>query len=135
MRLPKCHPKAPLRVFELSGSSFTLPETNIAPENRPSQKETSLPTIHFQVLLLLVSGRVIRPSLGLNIIHPSTSLKCLDWHLRRTDWGTPSPRPDSLATRPSCHPRPVLRPRHLDPERAIRAKIHRLGIGFPWKPR
>ena len=27
----------------------TLPETNIAPENRPSQKETSLPIIHFQV--------------------------------------------------------------------------------------
>ncbi len=27
----------------------TLPETNIAPENRPSQKETSIPTIHFQV--------------------------------------------------------------------------------------
>ena len=26
----------------------TLPETNIAPENRPSQKETSIPTIHFQ---------------------------------------------------------------------------------------
>ena len=26
----------------------TLPETNIARENRPSQKETSLPTIHFQ---------------------------------------------------------------------------------------
>ena len=25
------------------------PETNIAPENRPSQKETSIPTIHFQV--------------------------------------------------------------------------------------
>ena len=25
----------------------TLPETNIAPENRPSQKETSIPTIHF----------------------------------------------------------------------------------------
>ena len=24
---------------------FTLPETNIAPENGPSQKETSLPTI------------------------------------------------------------------------------------------
>ena len=33
----------------------TLPETNIANENRPSQKETSIPTIHFQVL---VSGRV-----------------------------------------------------------------------------
>ena len=27
----------------------TLPETNIAPENRPSQKESSIPTIHFQV--------------------------------------------------------------------------------------
>ena len=26
----------------------TLPETSIAPENRPSQKETSIPTIHFQ---------------------------------------------------------------------------------------
>ena len=24
-------------------------ETNIAPENRPSQKETNIPTIHFQV--------------------------------------------------------------------------------------
>ena len=29
---------------------ITLPETNIAPENRPSQKETSIPTIHFQGL-------------------------------------------------------------------------------------
>ena len=28
----------------------TLPETNIAPENGPSQKETSIPTIHFQGL-------------------------------------------------------------------------------------
>ena len=28
----------------------TVSETNIAPENRPSQKENSLPTIHFQVL-------------------------------------------------------------------------------------
>ena len=26
---------------------YTLPETDIAPENRPSQKETSIPTIHF----------------------------------------------------------------------------------------
>ena len=32
-----------------------LQKTNIA----PSQKETSIPTIHFQVRLLLVSGRVI----------------------------------------------------------------------------
>ena len=37
---------------------ITLPETNIAPENRPSQKETSIPTIHFRCELL-VSGRVI----------------------------------------------------------------------------
>ena len=36
----------------------TLPETNIAPENRPFPKETSIPTIHFQVGLL-VSGRVV----------------------------------------------------------------------------
>ena len=28
---------------------FTLPKTNIVPENRPSQKGTSIPTIHFQV--------------------------------------------------------------------------------------
>ena len=28
----------------------TLPETNIAPKNRSSQKESSIPTIHFQVL-------------------------------------------------------------------------------------
>ena len=30
--------------------THTLPETNIAPENGPSQKESSLPTIHFQGL-------------------------------------------------------------------------------------
>ena len=28
----------------------TLPQTNIAPENRPCQKEISFPNIHFQVL-------------------------------------------------------------------------------------
>ena len=33
-----------------------LPETNIVPENRPSQKETSLPTIHFQALYWLQEG-------------------------------------------------------------------------------
>ena len=32
-----------IRVFALLG-------TNIAPENRPSQKESNLPAIHFQVL-------------------------------------------------------------------------------------
>ena len=30
--------------------TYTLPETNIAPTRKPSQKENSLPTIHFQVL-------------------------------------------------------------------------------------
>ena len=29
---------------------YTLPETNVAPENLPSQKEISIPTIHFQGL-------------------------------------------------------------------------------------
>ena len=36
-------------LSELS-EGVTLPQTNIALENRPSQKESSLPTIHFQVL-------------------------------------------------------------------------------------
>ena len=35
--------KVPVEVIN------TLPETNIAPENRTSQKETSIPTIHVQV--------------------------------------------------------------------------------------
>ena len=39
------HPALPLKPE----NKHTLPETNIAPENRPSQKETSIPTIHFQV--------------------------------------------------------------------------------------
>ena len=42
------------RGFELDENELllittTLPETNIAPEDRPSQKETSIPIIHFQV--------------------------------------------------------------------------------------
>ena len=44
-RLPSSH------IEKAQSTLFTLPETNIAPENMPSQKiETSLPTIHFQVL-------------------------------------------------------------------------------------
>ena len=35
--------------FPFMWKSITLPKTNIAPENRPSQKETSIPTIHVQV--------------------------------------------------------------------------------------
>ena len=37
---------------------ITLPETNISPLITGSQKESSIPTIHFQVRLLLVSGSV-----------------------------------------------------------------------------
>ncbi len=44
--------------FEISRGIYTPPKTNIAPENRPSQKESSLPIINLEVLLLLVSGRV-----------------------------------------------------------------------------
>ena len=36
--------------------TLTLPETNIAPETRPPKKESSLPNIHFR---LLVSGRIV----------------------------------------------------------------------------
>ena len=35
---------------------YTPPETSIAPENRPSQEETSIPTIHFQVLCYFQAG-------------------------------------------------------------------------------
>ena len=38
------------RAFVKEEQGCTLPETNIAPENRSSQKETGLPTINFQVL-------------------------------------------------------------------------------------
>ena len=36
-------------IFEKCWRIITFPETNIAPENWQSQKETSIPTIHFQV--------------------------------------------------------------------------------------
>ena len=49
--------------------TYTLPETNIAPENRPSQKETRIPTIHFQ-LELLVSGSTSNPT---NNIQPTST--------------------------------------------------------------
>ena len=38
-------------------SMFTIPETNIAPEPRLFPNRSSLPTINFQVLCLLVSGK------------------------------------------------------------------------------
>ena len=49
--------------YEKNMLGVTPPKTNskFAPENRafgPQRKLYSIPTIHFQVLLLLVSGRV-----------------------------------------------------------------------------
>ena len=43
-------------VYEVFKRYGTLPETNIAPENRPSQKETNIPTIHFLVLCWFQGG-------------------------------------------------------------------------------
>ena len=37
-------------LTSFSAIIYTLPETNIAPENRPFQNESSIPTIHFQGL-------------------------------------------------------------------------------------
>ena len=47
------HPQVGVEIKRNSrvNQGSTLPETNMAPENRPSQKETSIPTIHFQVLI------------------------------------------------------------------------------------
>ena len=42
--------KITVPVIIIIVGNITLPETNIAPENRVSQKESSLPTIHFQEL-------------------------------------------------------------------------------------
>ena len=46
----ECEAENEHNKFLLNYEALTLPETNIAPENRPSQKETSIPTIPFQVL-------------------------------------------------------------------------------------
>ncbi len=46
-------PQLVRRISSINSITFktvTLPETNIAPENRPPQKESSLPTTIFQVL-------------------------------------------------------------------------------------
>ena len=42
-------------------TTITLPETYTAPENRPSQKGTSIPTIDFRVLHYILSERVHSP--------------------------------------------------------------------------
>ena len=50
--------KRSLHGVELWGPENTLPKTNIAPENRPSQKESSLATVFFRGEVMLVSGSV-----------------------------------------------------------------------------
>ena len=51
-------------IFRILVQLFVLRYTpwnlSLPPENSPSEKETSIPTIHFQVLLLLVSERALR---------------------------------------------------------------------------
>jgi len=71
-------------------SLYTLPETNIAPENRPSQKETSIPTIHFQVQT--VSFREGNSVTQISLLHPASM--CKNSHLP-----TPQKRPPSLEHR------------------------------------
>ena len=49
---PNTHMEEPQKNWWFCGFHMardTPPKTNIAPENRLSQKETSIPTIHFQV--------------------------------------------------------------------------------------
>ena len=42
----------------ITSEHHTLPETNVALKNKPSQKESNFPSINFQGRLLLVSGMV-----------------------------------------------------------------------------
>ncbi len=83
------------------------PETNIAPENRPLEKEIPIGNRHFQGLWLLVSGRVgvfcgpvVFPNCHVNI-SPRMELPCLSLqqhilllhypcHLTRRSWALDS---------------------------------------------
>ena len=73
-----------LKLIQLK-SKLTLPETNVAPENRPSQKESSIPTIHFQVQTvsfregIYVNLQGSRPPFG-QPLEPSIHLKEIRQH-------------------------------------------------------
>ena len=55
----------------------TLPETNIAPEKRPSHKETNLPTIRFQVQAVSFRySSVTNPIQKYSKIHSRKNLEC-----------------------------------------------------------
>ena len=54
------HPKRLVLFLRLPfWQQLTLPQTNVAPESRPSQKETHLPTIYYQVQLVSFRGRTV----------------------------------------------------------------------------
>ena len=63
----------------------TLPKFNIAPENKESQKETHLPTIHFQ--------RLCQTSRGYNLVHhpietlPLKNTGCFELKLADVSFG------------------------------------------------
>ena len=59
----------------------TLPEINIAPENRQSQKETSLPTIHFQVRIQKIMDLHWNFFLNYRVTVTVTAIKSLSQHL------------------------------------------------------
>ena len=50
-----------MKILPVVIMRFTLPQTNIATEKRPSQKEISVPIIQFQVPKCQFQGRVISP--------------------------------------------------------------------------
>ena len=74
---------------------ITIPETNIPPENRPSQKDTSLPTIHFQVRT--VSFRECNQQPIFHSFPPteahSPSCRCRGWS-SSSCWGAPKQKTD-----------------------------------------
>ena len=52
LKFPKSEARLALQILKKNKNTVedTLPKTNIAPENRPSQNETSIPAIRFRVL-------------------------------------------------------------------------------------
>ena len=59
------------KMVDVGPIQHTLPEIDIATENWPSQKESNLPTIHFQVqaviywnIMCLVESEVVNPMVG-----------------------------------------------------------------------
>ena len=65
---------------------ITLPKTNIAPEtswNNGIQKETGLPTINFQVLLVSGKTNILNPQVVNRWLDPFISVKIVRWKMVR----------------------------------------------------